>query len=105
MKAKVITFKPNKNGEVTLYLGAGADLRELIDLIGEEVSITKQGETEEAAQDLDIENILTSVERYGRRRYQEGMLNETAATEEPATEGVDPQYDIPIDPFDFGGGI
>lgn len=46
MKAKIITFKPCKTGEVTLYLGKGVDLRSLIDLIGEGVVITKAEETE-----------------------------------------------------------
>ena len=42
MKAKIITFKPNKSGDVTLYLGQGVDLRELIDLVGQEVDIAPQ---------------------------------------------------------------
>ncbi len=39
MKTKIITFKPNKSGETTLFLEKGVDLHFLINLIGHEIDI------------------------------------------------------------------
>jgi hypothetical protein len=46
MRAKFITFKPNRNGTVAIYLDKGIDKRELCDLEGQEVEIGKPRETE-----------------------------------------------------------
>jgi hypothetical protein len=81
MKAKIITFKPNKSGETTLYLGEGIDLRELIDLIGQEVNIepaqpiapkcSELGKIIES--DKQILAILNAIRTYGRIKYKEGQ--------------------------------
>lgn len=62
MKAKIVTFKPNKNGETTLYLGAGLNLRELIDLIGQEVTIELvTGKEERPADTCGIDERLKAI--------------------------------------------
>ncbi len=102
MKAKIITFKPCKSGEVTLYLGAGADLRELIDLIGQEVVIEPAGGKPEAPVDDGLKALVTMMQDYGWRRFEEGK-REANENNLVIQEKPDLLYEEE-DPFEFGEG-
>jgi len=98
MRVKLLTFKPNKNGDVTLYLGAGVDLRELIDLIGQEVIIEPAAGKEEKPVDDGLQAIIAMIQDYGktnecsnRVKYLESngitkQVNETQADETQVKE-------------------
>jgi len=73
MRVKLLTFKPNKNGDVTLYLGAGVDLRELIDLIGQEVTIELAIGKEEKPVGDNLKEIMAMIQDYGEIKYQRGI--------------------------------
>ena len=94
MKAKIITFKPNKSGDVTLYLGAGVDLRELIDLIGQDVIIEPAEGKEEKPVDNGLKAIMAMIQAY--RDANQKITEEDIESIEEASE--------PIDNFEFGGG-
>jgi len=93
MRVKLLTFKPNKNGDVTLYLGAGVDLRELIDLIGQEVIIEPAAGKEEKPVDDGLKAIIAMIQDY--RDANQKLTDEDIESVE-ASE--------PVDIFEFGEG-
>ena len=87
MRVKLLTFKPNKNGDVTLYLGAGVDLRELIDLIGQEVIIEPAAGKEEKPVDDGLQAIIAMIQDYGEAKYRIGIDDKTINAIEGFTSG------------------
>ena len=83
MRAKIITFKPNNNGEVAVYLAKGANLHTLIDLSGQEVDIERVGE-EIPAYEFDklipvmrmIQNSINEAEEKGYQKAREEIEKE-----------------------------
>ena len=66
MIVKMLSFKPNKDGSVTLYLDKGADLHSLIDMTGKEISIdTQQAELPQ----WEFDRLMPLV------RYQDAFIN------------------------------
>ena len=94
MRVKLLTFKPNKNGDVTLYLGAGVDLRELIDLIGQEVIIEPAAGKEETPVDDGLKAIIAMIQNY--RDANKKLTDENIESIEEASE--------PVDIFEFKEG-
>jgi len=94
MRIKLLTFKPCKSGETTLYLGAGVDLRELIDLIGQDVIIEPAEGKEEKPVDNGLKAIMAMIQAY--RDANKKLTDEDIESIEEASE--------PIDAFEFGEG-
>ena len=86
MIVKLLSFKPNKDGSVTLYIDKGADLHSLIDMTGKEIVIDIP-----LIKELLNESILSPLfERSGallRDAYELGKSEEQARHDLPAPEG------------------
>ena len=93
MRVKLLTFKPNKSGETTLYLGAGVDLRELIDLIGQDVIIELAAGKAETPVDDGLKTIIAMIQTYGETKYRTAVKNIGAGL-----------TDEPVDIFEFKEG-
>ena len=81
MKVKMLSFKPNKDGSVTLYLDKGADLHSLIDMTGKEVTL-----------DISIGDVIQDAQWYTiakramsavKEAYEIGKKEEQAKWQQP----------------------
>ena len=78
MTVKLLYFKPNKDGSVTLYLDKGADQHTLIDLSGKDISITL-AVPDTAAQAVDsLDYVGARVYSILREVYALGQAEEQA---------------------------
>ncbi len=76
IKTKLVTFKPNKTGEVTIYLDKGVNKHDLVDLEGQEVIIKKAEPEDISEPSEDIKPLLSMILNYAQKRYEQGRADE-----------------------------
>jgi len=94
LKTKMLSFKPLKNKETTIYLESGINLHELIDLIGQDVIIEPAEGKEETPVDDGLKAIIAMIQNY--RDANKKLTDENIESIEEASE--------PVDAFEFGEG-
>lgn len=88
MIVKLLSFKPNKDSSVTLYLDKGADLHSLIDMIGENIFIDQadaQAISESISDTMQI--MFNRLHSTMYEVYNLGKQEEQARHDMPAPEG------------------
>lgn len=72
MRTKLLSFKPLKNGETTVYLDKGINLHSLVDMQGQEIDIGLAMEKVIDAFDEATKTLFAMILDYANRRYEQG---------------------------------
>lgn len=72
MRTKLLSFKPLKNGETTVYLDKGINLHSLVDMAGQEIDIDLA--VGKVINDMDeaTKSLFAMILDFGNRRFHEG---------------------------------
>lgn len=84
IRTKLISFKPLKTGEVTIYVDKGVNLHDLVDMQGKEIGIDFLELAKETPADDDTNRLLDLIREYGKKQFAAGkeVMLESADTEE-----------------------
>ena len=72
IRTKLISFKPLKTGEVTIYVDKGVNLHDLVDMQGKEIGIDFLELAKETPADDDTNRLLDLIREYGKKQFEAG---------------------------------
>ena len=72
IKTKLVSFKPLKTGEVTVYLDKGINLHDLVDMQGKEITIDFLELSRKIPADDDTNRLLDLIREYGKKQFEAG---------------------------------